>query len=345
MNDYLQNQLITFVIVATLLAFLQTDLDKKLDDLLKRITKKNAKEWAIELFWNGSYTYTFVKHHCGKLYSTYPLVRSFVDAIGGPINSAKSNDDYPWASITQLVEEADGRLRIIEDFFDLSDDEWIYKTMNENLPRFNNMCRDILQNNTTISECLLLIAENAESGIHSRVFNRYNMDADTDVIINNNPVNMKFLSIDYVHPTQPEPYEIVVDKSYFMKGNHLLSGAFIGRLLADSEYTGVFDKDYRIAVIDQEVKNAEWEYDNYIEVAGEKTYVLHFFVNSSPENNGDTSNSQNMLSTDDISSPPDNTQYTLFEPLDIDKERDSSISNTNEDDEETKSWDKVDMET
>ena len=67
----------------------------------------------------------------------------------------------------------------------------------------------------------------------------------------------------------------------------MLSGAFVGRLLVSCGYSGAFDKNYRISVIDQAIKNVEWTYSDFIEVAGVKSYVLHFCVHSSPENTED----------------------------------------------------------
>jgi hypothetical protein len=296
------------------LAYLHSDINIHVfsDDLLKKISKKNSKEWALELFWNGSYAYTFVKHRCGKLYSTVPLVRSFVDAISEPKKSTLPDVEYPWASITQLFEAEDGKLRVMETHFDINDFEWQNTSRSQNLLNLNNYCKDLLQNNSSVLECLLLFAENAD-GIRSRIINRKNMDMAVDASIQSNMSNLKFLSIDYIHPNLEDSCELIMDKPYFMEGNQILSGAFVGRLLTKQGYYGAFDKSYKIGIIDQEIKTVELTYGDFIEVAGDKKYTVNVYEDTPIETNVEPIQ---PVTTEIISS----------------------------EDEETKSWDKVDKE-
>jgi hypothetical protein len=167
-----------------------------------------------------------------------------------------------------------------------------------------------LQNNTKVVECLLLLAEN-ETAIHSQVINRQNIDkymnkADRQ----QNMVTTKFLLLDYLHPTLDESYGLVIDRPYFIEGNHILSGAFIGRLLLSQGYSGAFDTSYRVAIIDQEVKMVEWTYLDYIELADNRKYTIRTF---------DESTKSNLV-------------------------RKASENSSPMEDEETKSWDKVDNE-
>jgi hypothetical protein len=270
---------------------------------------KTLNDILVEVLWNTSYAYTFVKHRCEKLYSEFPLVRSFVDAISLPKKSAKPIVEYPWASITHLSESADGKLSVIETHFDLNDFEWQNKSTSENLLKLNNICKELLLNNGNMVECLLLFAENADC-ILSRVINRKNMDMVMDVGIRNKMVDVKFLLIDYVHPHLEESYELVVNKLYFMEGNHILSGAFVGRLLSKKGYSGPFDKSYRVVIIDQEVKTVEWTYADFIEVVDNKKYRLR-----------------------------------LYEEVPVKEPVQPAVSlNRSIEDDETKSWDKVDKE-
>jgi len=267
---------------------------------------KTLNDLAMAAFWNCSYAYTFVKYRCGRLYSTFPLVRSFVDAFGGP-KKAKPVIEYPWASITRLIEAETGNLRVVEDKFDLTDFEWQNKSISENLLKLNHMCVDVLQNNPNTVECLLLVAENA-TGVRSRVINHANMDMETDISMPINMANVKFLLMDYVHPEHEDSYELVVDKTYFMEGNHILSGAFVGRLLSKQGYSGAFDTSYRVVIIDQDVNTVEWSYTDFVEVAGDKKYEVRRYEEAPVEEPA-----QPVVS-----------------------------SNSSIEDDETKSWDKVD---
>jgi hypothetical protein len=291
----------TFKLLGVLLFLTNMDhITEYISEIWEKNKNKTLNDLLVEAIWNGSYMYTFIKHRCGKLYSTFPLVRSFATAISGPKTPVI---EYPWASITQLIEESSGKLRVIEDRFDLTDFEWQYKSVSENLLKLNHICKGVLQNNPMVVECLLLLAEN-ETAIRSQVINRQNMDKATDKATSTNvdePPNMvttKFLLIDYLHPTLDESYGLVIDRPYFIEGNHILSGAFVGRLLLSQGYSGTFDTSYRVAIIDQEVKMVEWTYSDYIELADNRKYMIRTF-DEAPKSNLTKKASENSSPTED----------------------------------------------
>jgi hypothetical protein len=298
----------TFKLLGVLILIVNMEyITEYISELWEKNKNKTLNDLLMEAFWNCSYAYTFAKHRCGKLHSTFPLVRSFASAISGLKKSNKRDIEYPWASITQLIEESSGKLRVIEDKFDLTDFEWQYKSVSENLLKLNDICKGVLQNNPAVVECLLLLAEN-ETAIRSQVINRQNMDKATDTSIQPKMVTTKFLLLDYLHPTLDESYSLVIDRPYFIERNHILSGAFVGRLLLSQGYSGAFDRAYRITIIDQEVKMAEWTYSDYIELAGNRKYMVRTFDEALKSNLTRKASSIHM------------------------------------EDEETKSWDKVDKE-
>jgi hypothetical protein len=278
----------------------ETNKNKTLNDLL------------METLWNGSYTYTLVKYRFGRLYSTFPLVRSFVDALPSNKLSKTPKTEYPWASITQLIELDDGKLSITETPIHLNDFEWKNRNMVENVVVLKRMCRDLLCNNSAITECLLLVAEN-EQYTYSSVITRHNMDIDTGIPISqNNPSGVKFLSVDYDHDDLEDSLELTVDKSYFREGNCILSGAFVGRLLKKNGFSGTFDKQYTISVIDNAIKTVECRYMDFIEIGCDKKYTVCV---------------ESLLSSEE------NTP-TLLPSSDV-------MTSSEIEDEETKSWDKL----
>uniref|UniRef100_A0A6C0JY26 Uncharacterized protein n=1 Tax=viral metagenome TaxID=1070528 RepID=A0A6C0JY26_9ZZZZ len=280
---------------------------------------KTLNDLLVEAFWKGSYAYTFVKYRCGKLYSTFPLVRSCVDAIAGSRKSAKQPMEYPWASITQLIKnENDTKLSINEQYFDLSDFEWQYKSISENLLKLNHIAIQLLETSNNIQECLLLVAP-SKDGIISRVIDRKNngLSIENDKLLTQSSV--KFLLTDYVHPELSDPIETVINKAYFMEGNQILSRAFVGRILSKNGFSGPFDIDYTISIINQEIKTENLGYTDYIEIIDNKTYVVK-------------SNSCHCSS-------PESTKYSTNNNEEV-----SNAESNNSEDEETKSWDKVDKE-
>ena len=243
---------------------------------------KTLNDLVMELLWNGSYAYTFVKYRAGRLYSTFPLISSFVDALHINKVSKSPEMEYPWANITQLIESNDGKLSIIENTIDLNDFEWKDRNIVENVVILKRMCRDLLCNNSTISECLLLVEEN-EQYIYSSVINRRNMDMDIP-ITKNNLSGVKFLSVDYEHDNLEESIELAVDKRYFREGNSILSGAFVGRLLKKNGFSGTFDKNYTISMIDNAIKTVICRYMDFIEIGCDKKYRVYSEYSSSNDN-------------------------------------------------------------
>ena len=321
--------------------------DNTIEQYMKSVWEKNKiktlDDLVMHAFWNGSYTYTFVKYHCRKLYSTFPLIRSFADAIKGSKNMPSV--EYPWASITRLIEYESGEFSIQEDKFDLSDYEWKYKTIPENFLKLRHMCVDLVKNDDRMIECLLLIAEN-EHCIHSRVINRRNMYKSDKLIIPATMSKPAFLLVDYAHSKQADSYELFVDKEYFIEGNHILSGSFVGRLLSKQGYTGVFDNKCKIVVMDKDINTMEWSYVDYVEVRANMSYALKLYDDPAMQN-----------PYDDILPPIDEyeeeTMATNTAEKDVDIQQSVLVNEptvtvspkTYEDeDEETKSWDKIEKE-
>jgi hypothetical protein len=320
--------------------------DDTIEQYMKSVWEKNKiktlNDLAMHAFWNGSYTYTFIKYHCGKLYSTVPLIRSFVDALN---ESRKPIVYYPCASITRLIEYESGEFSILEDKFDLLDYEWKYKTIPENFLKLRHMCVDLVKNDYRVIECLLLIAEN-ENCIYSRVINRRNMYKADKLSVPATMAKSAFLLVDYAHSEQSDSYELVVDNAYFIEGNHILSGSFVGRLLSKQGYTGVFDNKYKIVVMDKDINTVEWSFVDYVEVGANMSYALKLYDDPAMQ-----------TPYDDILPPIDEYEDEIMATNTAEKDVDiqqSVLVNEptvevspkiyEDEDEETKSWDKVEKE-
>jgi len=286
----------------------------------------------MNLLWNGSYMYTFVKYRFGKLYSTYPLVRSFAkslrELVGKDMDKPSKSGQltYPWGSITRLVTEGGCNLRVIEDMFDFKEVEWRDKSINENLIKLKTMAKDLIEKDTELVECLVIIAPSEDIKI-CRVITKYTEDSyiseGGDLL---ERYCGKFLSVDYMNIPDQETdadtdtdddsgIELQIDKSYLVVGNQLFSAAFIGRLLNAMELNNLFDIKYKLTIMDQDINMKTCVYGELVELMCEKNYeIMNLYSNKSL----------------DSSIPPD--------------EFHKKNENKNEiEDEETKSWDKIDM--
>jgi len=275
-----------------------------------RIRTFDMSSKILDLFWNGSYLYTLVKYRCGKLMSTYPLINSLAESIRErfPKLITNATSMYPWGSITRLYMTTNGNLIIREDLFDLSEFEWKYRTPTENLGRLKLMAKQLLDTDEELLECLVLVAL-SENVIISRVVNNSTPeDGEPDNI--DTPSHIKIFVPDYIHPDIDDCIELEVSPKYNIVGNQILSATFIGRLLKNQ--TNVFDDKYLISMLDKHMNMNKLTYGDFIQIS---------------ENN-----------------------YTIMKTLDPDLDPDPDVSSLNDDkntphlndDDETKSWDKID---
>ncbi len=262
----------------------------------------------MDLFWTGSYIYTFVKYRCGKLSSTFPLVNSLADSVCSLLNVPKNESlVYPWGSITRLYKEPNGNLRIIEDTFDMSEFEWKDRTNPENLVRLKDMAKQLLDTDEDILHCLVLMAL-SDTTIISRVISHSSQDTGEPAKIDIHS-NIKIFVPDYTHVDIDDSIELDIPAhQYNIVGNQILSAAFIGRLLKDK--TNVFDDKYIVNMLDRYMNMNKLTCGDYIQIS-ETSYSI-CSVNEPTKSNTSTLSDENTKP-----SPP------------------------NEDD-ETKSWDKID---
>ena len=261
----------------------------------------------MDLFWTGSYIYTFAKYQCGKLVSTFPLIHSLSESIREKMSTLSGipTSSYTWGSITRLYRESNGNLIMKEDLFDFTEFEWKDRTPAENLGRLKVMAKQLMETDEDIQECLVLMAL-SETAIVSRVMNANTQEhGEPDKI--DMPSQIKIFVPDYMHPDIDDCVELEVSPQYNIVGNQILSAAFIGRLLKNQ--TNIFDDKYIIIMLDKQMNMNKLTYGDYIQIL-EKNYTIVRTPKPKP----------------DVSS-------LLV--------ADNKTSQLNDDD-ETKSWDKID---
>ena len=79
------------------------------------------------------------------------------------------------------------------------------------------------------------------------------------------PSSIRFLTIEYIHPSMKERIQLTINNSWYITGNELLSFAMILHLLQEqSEDSYVFDKNYTINVMDNKIRMYELKHNEYI---------------------------------------------------------------------------------
>lgn len=85
--------------------------------------------------------------------------------------------------------------------------------------------------------------------------------------------NVEFIYIEYTHPKQTHTIELQLPKGMWIIGNELFTPAFILRLLQQQSTYFYFDLDYKINIIDHEIKNTTLSYQSYI-VLDKNGYII-----------------------------------------------------------------------
>jgi hypothetical protein len=95
---------------------------------------------------------------------------------------------------------------------------------------------------------------------------------------------VKFLSILYTHPNMKNPIEIDLGDKYNIMHNKILSPLFLKRYLEYSydENQYIFDMNYRLKIIDSNIKSYELISDNYI-ILYKDTFEVRLFSKDANE--------------------------------------------------------------
>jgi len=86
-------------------------------------------------------------------------------------------------------------------------------------------------------------------------------------------VNMRFLSIQYVHPNM-KPIYIDLPVGYFMYTNEILSSVFVKRCLEYQSQPYVFDNMYTLHIIDHKVFEFSLSSSQYIRLDKDTYHVI-----------------------------------------------------------------------
>jgi hypothetical protein len=88
-----------------------------------------------------------------------------------------------------------------------------------------------------------------------------------------------FLSVEYTHPKMKESIVLILSKELFVVGNELLSAPFVYRWLSYQSKPFVFDENYRVNVIDSNVKFITVKYGQYLLIKKKESIVCLFDEN------------------------------------------------------------------
>ena len=84
---------------------------------------------------------------------------------------------------------------------------------------------------------------------------------------------ISFLSVEYTHPSMKHGIFISMPKGYFVVGNEILGPSFIYRCLLYQSSPFVFDENYKVLIIDNDISIVKLVYPQYISIS-ETSYQI-----------------------------------------------------------------------
>lgn len=88
------------------------------------------------------------------------------------------------------------------------------------------------------------------------------------------PASIHFLSVTYKHSKMETSIDLQIENAWFMEGNEILSASFIHRELAHQSKSFVFDDNYILEIIDQNINIIEIGYYEYIEIKNDSYKII-----------------------------------------------------------------------
>jgi hypothetical protein len=86
--------------------------------------------------------------------------------------------------------------------------------------------------------------------------------------------NIRFLSIEYVHPEMDRRIPLEIDPSWYIVGNELFSIVMVKHLLEHQLENYKFDVTYTIFLMDNNIELYELKYDEYILLDKSKLFIM-----------------------------------------------------------------------
>jgi hypothetical protein len=136
---------------------------------------------------------------------------------------------------------------------------------------FNEICdgaNSLISLDSCIKQCMIIMK-------YDNVYTYYSCGSSNP--IPNHlciPCKYSFLSIEYTHPKMKNSIFIELDKAAFYENNHVLSALFVLRCLTYQPVPYIFDTDYLVRIMDDNINMFELTHTQYIHLYEKKYEVM-----------------------------------------------------------------------
>jgi hypothetical protein len=261
-----------YFIIDTVVKNILTIKQKTSQNATELITKYNLDTRAFEMIVLYAKTATQIKEYMNRLYNSNQNMRLVVDysvyfsrcvycmVLNQRIQPFKND----WICTSILI-------AITPPFSDqyYFNDTYQYNGI-ESLQESCDTIQSIVNSTDNTLEGMITM-KMGDQYINHVFFNRSEANVETELPLV--PSKHQFLSIKYSHPKMAQPIFIDIDKEYYYAYNELLSPLFIQRYLEYQPLNYIFDMDYELEVMDNDINTHVLTSKQYILLA-ESTYVI-----------------------------------------------------------------------
>lgn len=180
---------------------------------------------------------------------------SFISDFGIEMQSYDSNDTY----LCPMTNRFDV---FIQNEYDL------YLNYSFKTPKYNYEFEQIPE----IIETLFVVRQDDKYVFRSRVFrshvfrSRVQQGLINEMITIPEKSNIQFVIVEYKHPKMMNQIELKIPESFYLVNNEILSPAFIQRMLEFQRSYYVFDDDYEVVLIDDNMESQKLSWRDYIKI-------------------------------------------------------------------------------
>lgn len=204
-------------------------------------------------------------YNLGKyLYDNFEIARNTTDNIqdllhdtNKCISSFRIENNGLWLSVN-----SNNNNKLIENIIKFKQCE----LNNEFINNFLQVYIISKKNQITTNDLILLKLEN------KRILKLLNNEQNIN--LNSEKTVQYFLNIEYSHPNMDENIEISLTNDYYFENNEVLSSVFILRYLEYQDKPFIYDNNYKINILDNNINSITLNSDQYI-LLNKNNYIIN----------------------------------------------------------------------
>lgn len=222
--------------------------------------------WAFnlsaQLLWNWNNMLVFCERNANNIYNENEIIKKSCDCIKDTTenifdNTLKEPSVDFWLSTSQIVQDC------YESEFLYLNSYKIITTVDETSISDTPFLMQVIKNDFELTEnknntCYICFVQN-----------NYYVYLNNDFIsntLNTSKTNVFILSVFYSHPSMEESIELHIPEGMFLVDNKLFNAAFVLRCLKMQNEPYIFDKEYKITILDSSINSYEIHYGECLSI-------------------------------------------------------------------------------